>query len=155
MDEDDFTGCLAGTLRAATRATTRRYDAALRPSGLRITQVAVLAQVRRLQPVSMSRIAAEIGAERSAVVRDLAVLERDGLVDVAGDEADRRRRLVSLTAAGTERLAAAAPAWRLAQAQMRDVLGDELAAALLDVARRVSAALDGPEGRTPPQAERS
>ena len=147
MRTEDYVGCLAGNLRAASRAVTRRYDAALRPHGLRITQVALLAQVRRLQPVSTTRIAVELGGERSAVVRDLAILERDGLVTVAGDPADRRRRSVTLTAAGTQRLADAAPAWRRAQEELRAALGDDLAAALLDVSRRVTASLG--DDRTP------
>ena len=38
----DFVGCLAGNLRAAARVVTRAYDAALRPHGVRITQIAIL-----------------------------------------------------------------------------------------------------------------
>ena len=54
----DFAGCLAGNLRAAARVVTRAYDAALRPHGVRITQVAILTTVRRLQPVTTTRLAA-------------------------------------------------------------------------------------------------
>ena len=75
---------------SVARVATRRYDAALRDHGLRITQVAIMAQVRTLQPVSVSRLAAELSCERSVVARDVAVLERDGLVRVDGDADDRR-----------------------------------------------------------------
>ena len=57
VESEDFAGCLAGNLRAASRLATRRYDAELRESGLRITQVAILAQVRRHDVLSISELA--------------------------------------------------------------------------------------------------
>ena len=81
-----------GNLRAASRLATRRYDAELRESGLRITQVAILAQVRRHDVLSISELAAELSSERSVIARDVAVLERDGLLSVAIDPQDRRVR---------------------------------------------------------------
>lgn len=138
----DFVGCLADNLRAASRTVTRRYDDALRGHGLRITQVAVLAQIRTLQPVSLTRLAGALSSERSVVARDVSVLERDGLVASVVDQDDRRARAISLTPLGARRLRVVAPAWRRAQRDMLDSLGPELTGQLLDVARRVVAALD-------------
>jgi DNA-binding MarR family transcriptional regulator len=138
----DYLGCLAGNLRAAARLATRRYDTALREHGLRITQVAILAQVQRRAPVSVTRLAAELASERSVVARDVAVLERDGLVRVGVDPDDQRARAITLTRLGAKRLGAAAPAWRQAQRDMRGALGSGLATELLDVTRRVVAALE-------------
>ena len=139
---EDFVGCLAGNLRAASRIATRRYDAELRGIGLRITQVAILAQVRRHGALSIGELAAELSSERSVVARDVAVLERDGLLSVAIDPRDRRVRNVALTKVGQARLRSAGPAWRRAQQQMREALGQPLADDVLGITRAVVAALE-------------
>jgi DNA-binding MarR family transcriptional regulator len=141
-DREEFAGCLAGNLRAATRLVTRLYDEALRDSGLRITQVALLVQVRRLEPITVSRLAEVLSSERSAVARDLRILEREGLVDMRVSGSDRRAREVRLTPAGGARLAAAAPGWRHAQAEMSARLGLDDAAALLAGTRQLVGRFD-------------
>jgi DNA-binding MarR family transcriptional regulator len=138
---EDFAGCLAGNLRAAARLATRRYDAELRKTGLRITQVAILAQVKRHVSLSLSELASELSSERSVVARDVAILERDGLLAVGIDPKDRRARSVSLTKAGHAKLRAAAPAWRKAQNNMRAALGQTLADDVLRVTRNVVSSL--------------
>jgi DNA-binding MarR family transcriptional regulator len=142
--EDDYVGCVAGNLRAAARVVTREYDAALRPHGLRITQVAVLAQLARLQPVTVSVLAEALAGERSAVSRDLAILSRAGLVRSAVSADDQRARQVSLTQAGRLKLEECAAAWRAAQASMRDRLGEADVAQLVQLSGRVVDALTGP-----------
>jgi DNA-binding MarR family transcriptional regulator len=141
-DAEEFAGCLAGNLRAATRLVTRVYDEALRGSGLRITQVALLVQVRRLEPITVSTLAEALSSERSAVARDLRILERNGLVSVSESSSDRRAREVRLTRGGHARLAAAAPGWRRAQAEMRERLGPDDAEALLASARHLLSRFD-------------
>jgi DNA-binding MarR family transcriptional regulator len=141
VEPENFVGCLAGNLRAAARLATRRYDAELRATGLRITQVAILAQVKRHQSLSLSELAAELSSERSVVARDVAILERDDLVTVGIDPDDRRARSVSLTKAGRAKLHAAAPAWRRAQSDMRAALGHPLADDVLRVSRGVVSSL--------------
>jgi DNA-binding MarR family transcriptional regulator len=129
--EDEFAGCLAGNLRAASRTITRFYDDALRKSGLRITQLAVLAQVRRSEPVTASELASAMSAERSATARDLRLLEGGRLVWATPRTTDRRAREYRLTDLGRSRLLEAAPIWRLAQAQARDCIGAEAVDALV------------------------
>jgi DNA-binding MarR family transcriptional regulator len=142
LDPTDFVGCLAGNLRAATRVATRMYDSALRGSGVRITQVAILARVRKLQPITVTVLAAELSSERSAVARDVAILERGGLVvsDVKAD--DQRAREVRLTSAGEQKLRECAPAWRAAQAAMSDEFGEKRVRQLVKLANQLVATLD-------------
>jgi len=134
---EEYSGCLAGNLRAASRVVTRVYDDALRDVGLRITQVALLVQIRQLEPATVSRLAEELSSERSAVARDLRVLEREGLVSVLDSSSDRRAREVRLTELGRDRLAVAAPGWRRAQAEMTRRLGPKRAEALLASTRNL------------------
>jgi DNA-binding MarR family transcriptional regulator len=138
---EDYVGCVAGHLRAAARVITREYDAALRPHGLRITQVAILARLADLQPVTVTAFAEALAGDRSAVARDVAVLERAGLVASAPNREDRRARDLSLTAAGRKKLSECAPTWRATQDRIRRRLGDADVAALLSLSDRVVGAL--------------
>ena len=74
------TPCACSTLRRATRALTAMYDAALAPSGLRITQLSVLSALARLGPLPVTRLAAEVALDRSTMGRNLDPLERRGLI---------------------------------------------------------------------------
>jgi DNA-binding MarR family transcriptional regulator len=140
--DGDFIGCLAGNLRAAARVATRLYDARLAGSGLRIGQVALLAQLRRHGPLSTSQLAELVAVERSTAVRDVQLLERKGLVTGQPDATDQRSRQLFLTAQGEQRLAAAAPAWRSAQEHMRSRLGGQEMTELVTLAHLVVARSD-------------
>ena len=109
------TPCLCNTLRRATRAVTAMYDAALAPSGLRITQFSVLVVLARLGPLPVSRLAAEVALDRSTMGRNLDPLEHRGLVRIKVGDVDQRERVAHLTAAGERAIEAARPHWRAAQ----------------------------------------
>lgn len=110
--------CTCSALRRATRALTASYDAALKPTGLRVTQFAILRHLDRLGPIPVSRLAAEAALERTTMGRNLDPLKRRGLVAITPGAADPRERRVSLTASGREALAAATPYWREAQSRI-------------------------------------
>ena len=139
---DDFVGCVAGKLRAAARSVTRVYDAALRDTGLRITQITVLAQIQRVQPLTITELAAGLSSERSAVARDVAILQRAGLVSAVVKADDLRARDIRLTTEGRRRLATSAPAWRAAQEAMRTALGPARVDELVTLASELVKALD-------------
>jgi DNA-binding MarR family transcriptional regulator len=75
--------------------------------------------------------------DRTTLTRNLAPLERDGLVQVVAAEGDRRRKVLSLTSAGTQRLADARPQWRRAQSAFERHFGDQEAAAMRTLLREV------------------
>jgi DNA-binding MarR family transcriptional regulator len=96
----------AAHLRTAIVRTARRLrqEAAGETSGLTPTSVAALATIERLGPMTPSEIAAIERVKRPTITRTLGCLEREGLIDRAPDPADRRSALVSVNAAGRERL---------------------------------------------------
>jgi DNA-binding MarR family transcriptional regulator len=110
---------------------TQLYDEALRPSGLRATQLSLLTAVRRSQPVAVKRLAAGMGMDRTTLTRNLRLLERDGLVRVVPDPTDRRSKTIELTAAGDKRLVKAYPLWKEAQQRLSAVLGPKRTRALV------------------------
>lgn len=126
--------CLCSTLRRMTRAVTAHYDEALRVSGLRITQFAILRTLKRVGPVAVTRLAAEVAIDRSTMGRNLDPLERRGLVLLTVSDTDQRARTVHLTKAGEAAIEAALPFWHAAQEEMTVRLP---AAALLDLANHL------------------
>jgi DNA-binding MarR family transcriptional regulator len=124
--------CNCAALRKASRHMTLFYDAALEPSGLRSTQFALLAEIRRRGDAapSIGDLAEALVIDQSTVGQNLRPLQRDGLVTLERDEADRRSRLVKLTRAGRSRLAGAQPLWRAAQEKFENGFGKRAAAEL-------------------------
>jgi DNA-binding MarR family transcriptional regulator len=122
--------CVCSNVRRTARAVTRLYDEALRPSGLTGPQFGLLAAVRVLGPVSVTRLAAGSDADRTTLTRNLKLLARDGFVQVETGR-DQRTRQVGLTDKGREALARALPLWEQAQARVEEVLGAEQTAGLL------------------------
>ena len=107
--------CTCMTLRRAARAVTAAYDAALAPSGLRITQFGILRKLAHFGPLPVTRLAAEAALDRSTMGRNLNPLERRGLVRIEVGNVDQRERVAHLTAAGEAAIEAALPHWRKAQ----------------------------------------
>jgi DNA-binding MarR family transcriptional regulator len=126
------TPCACITLRRAARAVTAAYDAALAPSGLRITQFSILRRLARLGPLPVTRLAAEAALDRSTMGRNLNPLERRGLVRIKVGNADQRERVAYLTAAGEAAIAAALPHWRKAQEQIAALVQPSAIAELAD-----------------------
>ena len=129
--------CLAFNLRKATRLVTQAYDAALKPSGLRITQFSVLVAINLAQPVSMHSLAERLGMERTTLTRNLGSLEDAGLARSEPGE-DRRSRIVSLTEEGAAALRRALPWWEKAQASAVEALGGEPIPTLMPILNRMS-----------------
>jgi DNA-binding MarR family transcriptional regulator len=131
--------CHATHLRKATRRITLLYDAALAPSGLRSTQRSILMQVARSQAPSMSELAAALMIDRSALAQNLKPLEREGLLAVGVDPADKRSRRVILTQAGMNKLLESQPMWEQAQVAFEKGYGLEQSQALREALAAVAA----------------
>jgi DNA-binding MarR family transcriptional regulator len=98
----------------AARVVTRAYDDALRPTGLRATQVSVLAAVDVRGALSITSLADFLGMERTTLTRNLRPLELKGYVRLAA-EGRHRSRVLTLTPAGRAALTSALPLWEEAQ----------------------------------------
>jgi DNA-binding MarR family transcriptional regulator len=96
----------AARLRMAIVRTARRLrqEAASEATGLTPTSTAALATIDRFGPLTPSELAAIERVKRPTVTRTLGCLEREGLVERTPDPADGRSFLVSVNAAGRDRL---------------------------------------------------
>jgi DNA-binding MarR family transcriptional regulator len=90
-----------GIVRTARRL---RQEAAAEASGLTPTSTAALATIERHGPLTPSELAELERVKRPTVTRTLGCLEREGLVERTPDPSDGRSSLVSVNAAGRERL---------------------------------------------------
>ncbi|MEZ5829855.1 MAG: MarR family transcriptional regulator [Dongiaceae bacterium] len=106
----------------AARAITRAYDDALRSTGLRATQVAVLAAVGARGAMSIKSLADSLEMDRTTLSRNLRPLEEHGYVRLA-PEARHRSRVLTLTSSGAEALQEALPLWEEAQRRVKRRLG--------------------------------
>ena len=126
--------CLCLHAQRAARALGRRFDEVLRPAGLTNQQFSLLMALNRPAPPPMGPVAKLLEMDRTTLTAALKPLERRGLVRIQPAKADRRTRLLVLTQAGAEALAAALPIWRETHAaierKLRNFDPDALRAAL-------------------------
>jgi DNA-binding MarR family transcriptional regulator len=117
-------GCCNCTgLRKATRRISQLYDKALAPSGMKVTQRAILAQINRSESTSVGLLAEALVMDSGALAHTLKPLERDGLIALEVDPADRRHRLISLTAQGRVKLAETNALWAQAEKNFESAFG--------------------------------
>lgn len=121
-EQDVRENCAALRTRMAARKLTRAYDKALRPAGLKITQFTLLIAVEEGSAKSLTALADMLALERSSLVRNVKLLEEDGLLEAAPSGEGRSLGL-RLTKAGRKKLTQALPLWREAQTQVEDALG--------------------------------
>jgi len=118
----DDCNCLA--LRQAARHITQFYDQFLASSRLRTTQFSILAKLKRLGPIRINVLAADLVMDRTTLGRNILPLERDGLIAIVKGH-DRRSKIVQLTEAGVARFNAAVKGWVEAQRRFEAALGAE------------------------------
>jgi DNA-binding MarR family transcriptional regulator len=113
--------CLA--VRQAARHITQFYDHFLALSGLRTTQFSILAKLRRLGPMTINTLAAEMVMDRTTLGRNILPLERDGLIAVEQGSRDRRRKELRVTEAGEARFRSGMKGWVQAQHRFEGAFG--------------------------------
>jgi DNA-binding MarR family transcriptional regulator len=115
--------CACLNARKAARLLSQWYDAALRPAGVRSTQLPLLATLGLRGPLGVTELAEAVAMDRTTLTRSLRLLERNKWVrSVSGG--DLRTREISLTPLGREVVRRAIPLWDMAQAEVVARLGD-------------------------------
>ena len=107
-----YNHCLCLAAQRAARALARRFDEALAPLGLTSGQFSLLTSLDRTAPASIGFVAALLAMDRTTLTANLKPLERQGLVTIGIDPADRRGRLLTLTKEGRKLQKAAVPIWK-------------------------------------------
>ncbi len=113
--------CACLHTRMTARAVTRVYDVALRPSGLKVTQLTLLAAIDNGVCGSISDLADQLAFERTTLTRNLQLLREAGLI--VPKNGTGRAVAYDLTAAGRHAIAKAIPLWEQAQARIETAYG--------------------------------
>jgi len=135
--------CAAANVRRASRAVTKLYGQFMAATGLEPTQYSLLVACALTGGATVSKLADAFVMDRSALARNLAIMEKRGLVKVRPGE-DRRTRRVSLTPFGESTLANAMPHWRAAQGSVEERFGAERLQKLLGELRDLMKLTAGP-----------
>ena len=117
--------CLGYRTRKLARAVTRLYNDRLRPLGLNLTEMNLLAAIAAQGSVQPARLGRAMALEKSTLSRNSSRLVERGWVEVR-DHPDGRGVLLTLTARGNEMLLRAVPVWKQAQQQAQSLVAEAL-----------------------------
>src|SRR5215475_3217210 len=116
--------CIAVRLRLLNRAVTNFYDDALRPLGLKVSQLNILIVTARLGLARPAQVCDLLQLDTSTLSRNVKPLQAHGWLEVVPGE-DARTQPFRLTAQGRRLLERAVPAWERAQRQAEELLGED------------------------------
>ncbi|HEY5802616.1 MAG TPA: MarR family winged helix-turn-helix transcriptional regulator [Lysobacter sp.] len=133
MVDEVTQSCLLTRTRRISRVVTSIFDQELRPFGVNASQFSLLVLIAGKDGASRAELGRANHQERSTSTRNLQLVLDQGWAEEIIPAKGRSRPIV-LSQAGRELLAAAMPAWRSAQAQTRQLLGDNGAGAIVDLA---------------------
>lgn len=130
--------CICAVMRKAGRILTGRYDRCLKPSGLKLTQYSMLANIERNPDMSVSELAELLVMDQTTVTRNLRVLEKLGYIRLGSDKNDHRIKRIRISQAGTSKMDEARPLWKEAQSETEEILGGKNIESLLDSLRKLA-----------------
>ena len=126
--------CIAVRLRLLNRVVTNLYDDALRPLGLRASQLNILVVTAKLGLARPAQVCEILQLDASTLSRNLERMRAQGWLEAVHDE-DGRAQPFRLTPRGKRLIDKAFPAWEEGQRRAEELLGKD-GLALLDQATR-------------------
>ena len=132
--------CTCATLRRASRALTQFYQEAMRPTGLRASQLTILQVLGHVGEITQGEMGRMLSMDSTTLTRTLAIMSRCGWI-TKQHGTDRREWRFRLAPAGKAQLERALPRWQQVQVTLRRKLGKERWDALLTLADDVTRAV--------------
>ncbi len=128
--------CIAVRMRMLNRVVTKVYDDALRPLGLKVSQMNILVAAAKMGLARPAEVCERLLLDVSTLSRNVERMKARGWLEVIPD-ADGRAQPFRLTAQGRKLLVKAAPAWKTAQNQANEILGEGIVDQLGEALRRI------------------
>lgn len=110
--------CICLHAQRAARALARRFDLALKPTGLTNQQFSLMMALNRPEPPPMGPVARLLAMDRTTLTAALKPLSARGWVTIEPDPKDKRGKRLKLTPGGTAALASAVPIWKAVHAEI-------------------------------------
>lgn len=126
--------CIAVRVRMLNRIITGIYDDALRPLGLKASQMNALVVTSKLGVARPAQVCELLQMDTSTLSRNVERMMANGWLEVVPDE-DGRSQPFRITPKGAALLEKAVPAWRQAQKKAATILGEQGVAALNQAVR--------------------
>jgi DNA-binding MarR family transcriptional regulator len=117
--------CLGYRTRRLARTVTRLYNDCLRPLGLNITEMNLMAAIAAQSSVQPAKLGRAMELEKSTLSRNSSRLIDRGWVEIR-DHPDGRGVLLALTGRGNQMLLHALPAWKQAQQRAQSLVAATL-----------------------------
>lgn len=128
--------CLAVRLRMLNRVVTNIYDDALRPWGMKASQLNILVMAAKLGVARPAEVCTRLQLTSSTLSRNVERMKARGWLESVPDE-DGRAQPFQLTVEGRRLLGRVKPAWDRAQRKAAKLLGDDMIAAIHSAAARI------------------
>ena len=128
--------CLAVRLRMLNRVVTNIYDDALRPLGVKASQLNILVVTAKLGLGRPADVCCRLQLNTSTLSRNVERMRANDWLEVVEDD-DGRAQPFRLTAKGRRLLERALPAWEKAQTKVKKLIGAETMTSIDDAVRRI------------------
>lgn len=128
--------CIGGRMRLVNRVITSLYDNAFRPLGVKASQFNILIVAGKLGLARPAEVCAILRLDASTLSRNVERMQTQGWLEVVPCE-DARMQPFRLTTQGKRLLEQAAPAWKKAQQEAEQLLGNDGIAVLDKLARKL------------------
>ena len=126
--------CIAVRIRLLNRTVTSIFDEALRPLGVKVSQLNVLIVVAKRGPMPPGDVARRLNMEKSTLSRNVDRMRARGWLKVSEGESGRKQ-ILELGPAGRKLIEKSLPFWKKAQAQTEALLGQQGARSIHRAAR--------------------
>jgi DNA-binding MarR family transcriptional regulator len=115
--------CLSVRLRLLNRAITKLYDDALRPVGIKSSQLNILVAAALDELTPPATLCLRLKLDNSTLSRNVDRMAARGWIELVPDSDDRRAHALRVTAKGRTLIERAEPAWSAAQEQALEMIG--------------------------------
>ena len=128
--------CIGVRLRLLNRVVTNLYDDALRPLGLKLSQLNILVATAKLGLAQPAKICDILKLDTSTLSRNVERMRTKGWLEVVPGE-DARAQPFRLTVQGRRLLERAVPAWDQGQKKASELLGQDGVTLLTKTAKKL------------------
>jgi DNA-binding MarR family transcriptional regulator len=118
---------------------TNIYDDALRPLGVKASQLNILVVTARLGLARPADVCKRLQLDTSTLSRNVERMKARDWFEVVDDDDDGRAQPFRLTTKGRRLLERAMPAWEEAQEKVKKLIGADAVASIDDAVQRIRA----------------
>ncbi|MFC1757661.1 MarR family winged helix-turn-helix transcriptional regulator [Planctomycetota bacterium] len=128
--------CIAVRLRMLNRAVTNIYDDALRPLGLKVSQMNLLVAAAKMGVARPAVVCEKLHLKVSTLSRNVERMKARGWLETV-DDVDGRAQPFRITMEGKRLLNRAMSKWQAAQERAKEILGEDGVKVLMESVNRL------------------